>query len=96
MQSTGMGHVHRPGSFARDVDGKVLRGNEFGCLVDFDHPYFNYHHGRHNWFLAFGVFHVVGGLMHVQIIPIFQALDDNNQLQYWFEYDGRVFRSSDR
>jgi hypothetical protein len=96
MQSTGMGHVHRAGRFARDVDGKVLRGDEFGCLIDMDHPYFNYHHGRHNWFHAFGVYHVVGGMMHVQIIPIFEALDENGQLQYWFQYAGRVFRSSDR
>jgi hypothetical protein len=35
-------------------------------------------------------------MMHVQIIPIFEALDENGQLQYWFQYAGRVFRSSDR
>jgi len=96
MQSTGMGHVHRAGKFARDVDGKVLRGDEFGCLVDWDNPVFNYHHGRHNWFHAFGVFHILGGILHTQIIPIFEAADEKGQLQYWFQYDGRVFRSSDR
>jgi hypothetical protein len=97
MQDVVMGHVHRLGSFARDIDGGVLMGYELGCLVDLNHPYFSYAHGNQfNWHLGFGVFFVHGGRVHVQLIPIEEALDDEGRLQYWFAFNGRIFKSNHR
>lgn len=96
MRDVVMGHVHRLGSFFRDVDGGIIQGFEVGCLVDFDHPYFAYANGQHNWHLGFAVYHILGGRMHVQLIPIIEALDDEGRLQYYFTYAGRIFKSNHR
>ncbi len=94
-RDTVIGHTHRMGAFARRLNNDTLTGVELGCLIDWNHPFFNYH-VQNDWHLGFGVGTVFGGKMHVQPVPIIEGLDDEGNPRFYFVYGNKVFSSSDR
>jgi len=59
-KSVAFGHTHRIQEFQfRDMDGDMHRGINLGCLVDMNHPVFNYVKSHVQWCHGFGIVNVL-------------------------------------
>ena len=93
--STGHGHTHRAGFSARETTSGVIRAYEFGHLVDPEHPYLGYANLLNNWHPAIGAGMIVGGKVHMKVLPIKQVTKDG-QSRFTFTFGKKVYRQSDR
>jgi len=94
-KSTGHGHTHRAGFSARETTSGVIRAFELGHLVDVEHPYMGYANLLNNWHPAIGAGIVVGGKVHLKVLPIKQVTT-NGQSRFKFTFGKRVYTQSDR
>lgn len=94
-RSVSHGHTHRLGMTARDMSREVLRGYEFGHLVDPTHPYLGYANLLNNWTMGLGAGEIVGGKVHIQTLPIKQVMYKGKP-KYTLVFDGKAYRAADR
>jgi hypothetical protein len=80
---------------ARETTKGAVRWFELGHLADPTHAYLGYANLLNNWHFAVGGGLVVGGKLHLQVVPIKQV-DINGQPRYVFTYAGEVYTQSDR
>lgn len=97
MWSTGHGHTHRAGMATRELLTGVLRGYEFGHLVNVDHAYMAYAKKMFpNWVPGFAVLRIHNGVCHVEPIPIQPIMCADGKLRLSFVYNGLIYSESDR
>ena len=94
-RSTAHGHTHRAGMGARETTNGAIRWFELGHLADPTHAYLGYANLLNNWHPAVGSGLVVGGKLHLQVLPIKQV-SINGQPRFVFTYAGNVYTQSDR
>lgn len=94
-RSTTHGHTHRAGFSMRETTVGEIVGMELGHLVDPAHPYLAYANLLNNWHQAIGFGSVVGGKIHMEVLPIIQ-MPVNGQLRKVLSWKGQDFVSSDR
>jgi hypothetical protein len=95
-RSTTHGHTHRAGFSVRETTEGHVAGFELGHLTDPTHAYLAYANLLNNWHPAIGVATVVGGTVHMEVLPIRQVTMADGQLRHIFAFDGKEYVSSDR
>lgn len=94
-KSTAAGHTHRAGMNARETTSGVIRDFELGHLADPEHPYMGYANLLNNWHPAVGAGVVVGGKVHLKVVPIKQVGKDGHP-RFKFTFGRKVYTQSDR
>jgi len=94
-QSTVHGHTHRLGMTARETTSGTIRAIELGNLVEPTHSYMSYANLLNNWHHGLGAGLVVGGMCHLQPVPI-KPVTIDGQRKYAFTYANTVYTQSDR
>jgi hypothetical protein len=94
-RSTGHGHTHRAGMNARVTTNEVIRSYEFGHLADPKHPYLAYANLLNNWHPSIGAGVVLGGKVHVDVLPIIPVTTDG-QPKFVLTFADKVYTQSDR
>lgn len=94
-RSTAHGHTHRAAMGARETTSGMLRYFEFGHLVDPEHPYMGYANLLNNWHPAIGPGVIVGGKVHLKVLPIKQVTK-NGKACFKFIFGKKVYTQSDR
>lgn len=94
-KSTAHGHTHRAGMSARETTVGMVRSFELGHLVDPEHPYMGYANLLNNWHPAIGAGLIVGGKVHLKVLPIKQVTKDG-QTRFKFTFGKKVYTQSDR
>lgn len=94
-RSTTHGHTHRAGFTVRETTAGEVVGMELGHLVDPTHPYLAYANLLNNWHPAIGFGTIVGGKVHMEVLPIVQTMVDG-QLRHVFTWKGKTYVSADR
>jgi predicted phosphodiesterase len=94
-RSVTTGHTHRAGMTVRQTTRGEIRAIELGHLVDPTHPYFAYSQLTNNWHQALGAATIVGGKVHLQVLPIKQVLVAG-RAKAAFSYAGSIYRSPNR